>query len=137
MQKVKVIAKTTPDAPGQKGRRGLVHRVRTAGPRREISRRPRGGGRGMTGGIRNPAKLPADLNPAEEYFARCLVEGQPCVIGNGKLPGPEGRIESGEGVNVVRGEIIRFFAYGGNEDNYVSGLIIHLQGGVDFGGFDC
>ena len=34
---------TTPDAPGNKRRGGLVHRDRTARQRGEISRRPRGG----------------------------------------------------------------------------------------------
>ena len=82
----------------------------------------------MTGEIRNPAKLPADLYPAEKKFARCLAEGQSCIVGNGKLPGPEERIESGGNANVVRGEVIRFFAYGGNEENPVLGPIIDLQG---------
>ena len=80
----------------------------------------------MTGEIRNPAKLPTDLNRAEKEFARCLAEGKFCVIGDGKLP--EKKIESGEGVNVVRGEVIRFFAYGGNEDNPVLGSMLSLRG---------
>ena len=102
------------------------------------SRRPRGGagGRGMTVDIRNPAKLPTDLNPAEEKFARCLVEGEFCIIGNGQLPGPEDRIEFGEGANVVRGEVIRFFAYGGNGENLVSGPIIYFQGAWISGDLD-
>ena len=80
----------------------------------------------MTRGIRNPAKLPTDLNPAEEKFVDSLAEGQPCIVGNGELP-KEG-IESGDGANVVRGEVIRFFAYGGDEENLVLGPAIHLQG---------
>ena len=80
----------------------------------------------MTGEIRNPAKLPADLYPAEKKFARCLATGIPCRVGNGELP--EKAIESGEGANVVRGEVIRFFAYGGNEENPVLGSIVDLQG---------
>ena len=80
----------------------------------------------MTGGIRNPAKLPTDLYPAEKEFARCLAAGKSCKVGNGKLP-KEG-IKSGDGANVVRGEVIRFFAYGGNDENPVAGPIIHLQG---------
>ena len=86
--------------------------------------------------IRNPAKLPTDLNPAEEKFVRCLAEGKPCIVGNGKLPGPEERIESGDNANVVRGEVIRFFAYGGSEENSVSGLIISLQGAWISGDLD-
>ena len=61
----------------------------------------------MTGEIRNPAKLPTDLYPAEKEFVRCLAAGIPCMIGNGELP--EKAIESGKGANVVRGEVIRFF----------------------------
>ena len=78
--------------------------------------------------IRNPAKLSTDLKPAEEYFVRCLAEGKRCIIGKGELPGPEDQIEFGEGANVVRGEVIRFFAYGGNEENPVLGSIVELQG---------
>ena len=80
----------------------------------------------MTVEIRNPAKLPTDLYPAEKYFARCLAEGRPCKIRDGELP--KKAIESGEGANMVRGEVIRFFAYGGNEENPVSGPIIPLLG---------
>ena len=80
----------------------------------------------MTGKIRNPVKLPTDLNPAEEYFVRCLAAGEPCEIGNGELP--EKAIESGKGVNVVRSEVIRFFAYGGNEENPILGPLIGLHG---------
>ena len=48
------------------------------------------------------------------------------MIGDGKLP--EKEVVSGEGANVVRGEVIRFFAYGGNEKNPILGAIIHLHG---------
>ena len=80
----------------------------------------------MTGEIRNPVKLPTDLNPAEERFAACLATGELCRIGNGELP--KKRIQSGKGANVVRSEVIRFFAYGGNEENPVSGSMICLWG---------
>ena len=88
----------------------------------------------MTGEIRNPAKLPIDLNPAEEQFVRCLAEGKTCTIGDGELP--KKAIESGEGANVVRSEVIRFFAYGGNEENPVSGSIISLHGAWISGGLN-
>ena len=78
--------------------------------------------------IRNPVKLPTGLYPAEKEFARCLAAGERCMVGNGELPKPEERIESGDGANVVRGEVIRFFAYGGNEENPILGPIIHLHG---------
>ena len=78
--------------------------------------------------IRNPVNFLSllPLLPAEKDFVRCLAEGEFCIIGGGELP-KEG-IESGDGANVVRGEVIRFFAYGGNEENPVSGPTIYLQG---------
>ena len=90
----------------------------------------------MTGEIRNPVKLLPSLLPAEKKFARCLAEGKLCRIGNGQLPKPEERIESGEGANVVRGGIIRFFAYGGNEENPVLGSEISLKGAWISGDLD-
>ena len=89
----------------------------------------------MTGGIRNPAKLPPDLYPAEKEFVRCLAEGQPCIIGNEgfSTSRPEEGIKFGDNANVVRGEVIRFFAYGGNEKNPVLGPAIHLQGAWIYG----
>ena len=86
--------------------------------------------------IRNPAQLPTDLNPAEKKFARCLAEGKPCVVGNGDFftPRPERGIQSGDNANMVRSEVIRFFAYGGNEDNPVLGSEIYLQGAWIVGG---
>ena len=80
----------------------------------------------MTGEIRNPANLPTDLYPAEEKFARCLAAGIPCRVGNGELP--KKGIESGEGANLVRSEVIRFFAYGGDGDYPVLGSVINLEG---------
>ena len=81
----------------------------------------------MTQAILNPVKLPSDLNPAERKFAACLAEGTPCLIGGGGLP--EKPIESGNSANVVRGETVRFFAYGGDPDgNPVRGPVIELRG---------
>ena len=84
----------------------------------------------MTVEIRNPAKLPTDLYPAEKEFARCLAEGKPCIIGNEGFSAsrPEEGIKSGVNANVVRGEVIRFFAYGGSNEHPVLGPAIHLQG---------
>ena len=84
--------------------------------------------------IRNPAKFPTDLNSAEKNIARCLAEGQPCIVGNGELP--DMPIVSGGDINVVRGEVIRFFAYGGSEENLVRGSVIDLQGAWIFGLLD-
>ena len=66
------------------------------------------------------------LFPAEKEFVRCLAAGKSCEVGNGKLP--QNGIKSGEGANVVRGEVIRFFAYGGDKEHFVRGTIIKLQG---------
>ena len=77
--------------------------------------------------VLNPVDLPADLFPAEAQFARCLARGIPCTVGNGELP--EEKIESGENANVVRGEVVRFFAYGGEPDKHpIRGEVIDLQG---------
>ena len=83
----------------------------------------------MTQVFSNPVKFLSllPLLPAEAKFARCLAEGIPCEVGNGELP-KEG-IESGENANVVRGEVVRFFAYGGNPDKHpIRGAVIALQG---------
>ena len=88
----------------------------------------------MTGEIRNPVKLPTDLNLVEKKIAHCFAEGKYCMVGNGELP--EKEIQSGEGANVVRGEVIRFFAYGGNEENPFSGSIIYLRGAWISGDLD-
>ena len=66
------------------------------------------------------------LFPAEKEFVRCLAAGKSCEVGNGKLP--QNGIKFGEGANVVRGEVIRFFAYGGDKEHFVRGTIIKLQG---------
>ena len=90
--------------------------------------------RAMTQPILNPVDFQSlePLLPAEVKFARCLAEGSLCTVGNGELPKEE--IESGENANIVRGEVIRFFAYGGGGNNPVSGRSIHLRGGWISGG---
>ena len=93
----------------------------------------------MTQAILNPVKLQSllPLLPAEEKFARCLGEGKPCQVGNGKLPKPEGRIESGSAANVVRPEVIRFFAHGGDPGKRpVRASVIDLQGAWISGDLD-
>ena len=82
----------------------------------------------MTVEIRNPAKLPTELYPAEEYFVHCLAEGKICTVGNGQPPGPAERIETGNGANMVRSEVIRFFVYGGDLNYPICGMMIELQG---------
>ena len=84
--------------------------------------------------IRNPAKLPTNLNPTEKKFVRCLAAGEFCIVGSGELP--KKGIESGEGANLVRSEVIRFFAHGGNEENPVLGPLICLRGAWVSGGLN-
>lgn len=81
----------------------------------------------MTQDIRNPVELPRPLHSAEEEFARCLREGRHCVIGDGNRP--ESPKESGDDANIIRGEVIRFFSYGGNKTYPVSGPMVQLFGG--------
>ena len=94
----------------------------------------------MTQPILNPVNLQSllPLLPAEQRFARCLGEGKPCEVGNGKLPDLQKpiEIESGDAANVVRGEVIRFFAYGGDGKNPVRGSVIDLQGAWISGDLD-
>ena len=81
----------------------------------------------MTQGILNPVRfLPCPLLPAEIKFARCLGEGKLCVVGNRELPRVP--IVHGDSANVVRPEVIRFFAYGGDEKHLIRGSVIGLQG---------
>lgn len=93
---------------------------------------------------RNPAKLPLPLLPAEERLVQYLQagerKGKDCVVGSGRRPE---RIEyDGEGlmVNVVRAEVIRFFAYGGDEEKHpeypILGQFIRLQGAWIEGALD-
>ena len=80
----------------------------------------------MTQVSSNPVKS-LSLLPAEKEFARCLAEGKYCMVGNGKLP--ETPIKSGDNANVVRGEVVRFFAYGGEPDKRpIKAPVITLQG---------
>ena len=91
----------------------------------------------MTQPILNPVdlRLLLPLLPAEREFARCLAEGTLCTVGNGELPKEE--IESGENANVVRGEVIRFFAYGGELDRHpMRGSAIVLRGAWILGTLD-
>ena len=86
----------------------------------------------MTAEVRNPAKLPTELYPAEDKFVRDLAEGKPCTIGDGKLP--KKAMESGVGANVVRSEVIRFFAFGGNKklDSVIRLRGAWIAGGLNF-----
>ena len=96
----------------------------------------------MTQPIRNPVDLQPLLSegrllPAEErlsdYLRRGQREGVRCVVEAEGIPDkppkpPDKRIESGPFANVVRAEVIRFFAYGGSDERPVLGTFIRLQG---------
>ena len=84
----------------------------------------------MTQPILNPVDFQSlePLLPAEVKFARCLTEGNTCKV-EGIVGTPKMMITVGNAANVIRGEVIRFFACGGDRDNPVSGRAIHLQGG--------
>ena len=70
----------------------------------------------------NPVKLPEDLNEAERHFVQCMAEGEPCIFEENH----SGR--SGKNANVIRAEVIGFFARGGDNDHLMRGDIIHLHG---------
>ena len=88
----------------------------------------------MTQAILNPVNLQSllPLLPAEEEFARRLAGGESCTVGNENLPRvPIVHGDSANRANVVRPEVIRFFAYGGGKedgDHLVRGESIILQG---------
>ena len=81
--------------------------------------------RAMTQPILNPVDLPP-LLPAEKKFAHCLGKGVHCRVGTWALP--ERAVEYGEGANLIRPEVIRFFACRGNGEYPVRGSMIYLQG---------
>ena len=91
--------------------------------------------------VLNPVdlRLLSPLLPAEREFARCLAEGKPCIVGDGKLPATpiESGNESEGNANVVRGEVVRFFAYGGDSDKRsIRGAVITLRGAWILGALD-
>ena len=78
----------------------------------------------MTGEILNPvlwANIRPNMTPAERYFACCLARGKACFLGNA-IP------EKASSRNIIRSEVIRFFAYGGDANHPVRGAHIFLQG---------
>ena len=78
----------------------------------------------MTMEILNPvlwANIRPNMTPAERYFACCLARGKPCFLGNA-IP------EKASSRNIIRSEVIRFFAYGGDANHPVRGAHIFLQG---------
>ena len=82
----------------------------------------------MTQGVLNSVDLQSllPLLPAEVRFAADLAGAIFVGAGNGEFP--EKRVDDGDEPNVVRGEVIRFFACGGDADHPVSGRIVRLRG---------
>ena len=82
----------------------------------------------MAQGILNPVKFRSllPLLPAEREFARCLANGEPCSFLK-DLNAPVAP-EAGSPENTIRAEVIRFFAYGGDEKKSVRGKVVALLG---------
>ena len=78
--------------------------------------------------IRNPVNFLSllPLLPAESKFVSHLKDGISCEVGNKQLP--QKPIQYGDAANVVRSEVIRFFAFRGDKRRFVRGAIIALQG---------
>ena len=80
----------------------------------------------MTEKIRNPVRwedIEPDMTEAEKQFAECLAHGKPCVLGDA-VPAAE----TSDTRNTVRSEVIRFFAFGGDEAHPIRGAHITLRG---------
>ena len=77
----------------------------------------------------NPCRLPGFSYPAEREFVERVVNGEDCVIGDGRRP--QKRIEQGDGANVIRAEVICFFARGGVEGARTCGDTIMMGAWVD------
>ena len=82
----------------------------------------------MTQGVLNPVDLRSllPLLPAEQKFARCLAGGLPCSFPKNTNTPVVPKADAPD--NTVRAEVIRFFAYGGDEEHPVRGTLIDLQG---------
>ena len=84
----------------------------------------------MMGEIRNPVRwgdIESDMTEAEEQLAECLARGDKCALG---VSTPQEAAPH----NLVRSEVIRFFAYGGDGEHQVGGGTIELQGAWISGG---
>ena len=73
----------------------------------------------------NPVTLPPreSWTPAEERFVQCMAQGEPCIISE-SIP----MKKDGENAKVVRAEVIKFFAWGGDNTNSIRGNSISLMG---------
>ena len=75
----------------------------------------------------NPVTLPPreSWTPAEERFVERMVAGEPCFIGENLPTNP---IKEGKDANVIRADMISFFAHGGDQEHPRGRNIIRLQG---------
>ena len=74
----------------------------------------------------NPVPLPENLNAAEQKFVDCMAQGKGCKIDDIR---PTKAIDTnGENANVIRAELISFFALGGSEHAPIKNNIIDLCG---------
>ena len=80
----------------------------------------------MTGEIRNLVQwkdIASGITEAENKFVECLMQGIPCFLGDAAPTAQEAGPH-----NTIRGEVIRFFAYDGDEKHRVRGTGIFLSG---------
>ena len=79
--------------------------------------------RGMTQPILNPVNFKSllPLLPAEQKFRDCLARGERCRLGE-SLP------QNGDDSSIIRAEVVRFFAFGGDVNHPVRGGSIRLRG---------
>ena len=86
----------------------------------------------MTGEIRNPVRwedIEPDMTEAEKQFAEHLGHGNQCFLGE-DIP----KAHEAGARNTIRSEVIRFFAFGGDEAHPVLGAQIFLWGAWISGG---
>ena len=84
-------------------------------------------------GFVNPVKIAelGQLNRAEQMFVDCVTgkekcaEDNSCEIGKAR---PKEPVYNGRNANVIRADMIRFFAWGGDESHRVQGNVIGLMG---------
>ena len=84
-------------------------------------------------GFVNPVKIAelGQLNRAEQMFVDCVTgkekcaEDNSCEIGKAR---PKEPVYNGRNANVIRADLIRFFAWGGDESHRVQGNVIGLMG---------
>ena len=73
----------------------------------------------------NPVGFLPPQNEAERKFVKCMAEGKPCIIGESI---PAKSINEDKHANVIRAELISFFAWGGDGNAPIRGNMLTLRG---------